>query len=77
MNPPVAELTVEEIAEGIAIRHAGPTTRERFDLTAEIEAALKARDERAVRIIQEHQDLDVCKDNCWTTIKAAIREGKE
>lgn len=41
-----------------------------------IEAALRARDARAVRIIQEHQDSEVCKDNCWTTIKAAIREGK-
>lgn len=38
-----------------------------------VEAALKERDERAVRIIREHRESDVCKDNYWITISAAIR----
>lgn len=39
-----------------------------------IEKALRDRDERAVRIIDDHQAQDKCEDNCWTTIKAAIRK---
>lgn len=38
-----------------------------------VEAALKERDERAVRIIREHRESNVCEDNCWTTISTAIR----
>ena len=41
---------------------------------AAVEAALRDRDERAVRIIEDHRAQDVCNDNCWTTIKAAIHK---
>lgn len=37
-----------------------------------IEQALRARDKRAVKIIEDHQAQDKCEDNCWTTVKAAI-----
>lgn len=67
------EPSVEETAAGI-VKTYYPDDDE---LESAIVAALKARDERAVRIIEEHRQMDVCNDNCWTTIKAAIREGKE
>jgi hypothetical protein len=70
---PAAE-TLEEIAELIAKAHA-PTFYQGA-LSRDILTALRSERERAVRIINEHQALDVCKDNCWTTIKAAIKEGK-
>lgn len=49
---------------------------DRAKLIDAIEVALNAERERAVRLIDEHQALDVCRDNCWTTIKEAIR-GKD
>lgn len=65
--------SVREIAEEIA---AGWSHDEyhAIALSNAIEQALRERDERAVKIIEDHRLQDVCKDNCWTTIKAAISE---
>lgn len=82
MGSPVKQETSIETLKQIAARIA----HKRFNflddpepriggLMRDIIKALRERDQRAVRIIQEHQALDVCKDNCWTTIKAAIRKG--
>lgn len=72
--------TLEQIANRIC-RHYLDSERvsvtQFCDIEAAIVQALRNRDERAVRIIDEHQAMDVCEDNCWTTIKAAIREGSE
>lgn len=46
----------------------------RAGLRNAIEKALRNRDKRAVKIIEDHQAQDKCEDNCWTTIKAAIRK---
>lgn len=70
------EETLEEIAERIATDEV-LLSRRRKDLYFEILSALRSRDERAVRIIDDHLAQDVCNDNCWTTIKAAIRERTE
>lgn len=34
--------------------------------------ALRDRDQRAARIIKEHREMDICRDNCWTTITNQI-----
>lgn len=76
-TPPPAAETLEEIAHKLTAQfydHDRPPSR--FAAYAAILSALRKRDERAVRIIDEHQVLGKCEDNCWATIKAAIREGK-
>lgn len=68
--------TRQGIARGIAKRYTreGTGYADRlYQLAYAIEAALKDRDERAVRIIRKHRESDVCKDNCWTMISDAIR----
>ena len=70
--------TLEQIAERIAgERFAGYDERTRTNKRAQaILCALHNERERAIQIINDHQAQDVCKDNCWTTIKAAIKEGR-
>lgn len=80
----------KEIAERIVRRGLGFQSSEPLDnhdlaLIDAIEAALDARDKatqraerkRAVRLIDEHQALDVCLGNCWEMIRTAIRGGKD
>lgn len=72
------EETPEQIAERLLALTIGKVAPAVYrELVADTVAALRnereARDERAVRIIDEHRAMDVCNDNCWTTIKAAIR----
>lgn len=45
-----------------------------WELIDAIDEAIRNERERAVRIIEDHRSQDVCKDNCWATIKAAIRK---
>lgn len=74
---PTAGETLEEIVARLAHRIMyDEMVSNRQALMEVLEAALRNRDERAVGIIDEHQAMDVCKDNCWTTIKKAIREGE-
>lgn len=75
---PVARETLEEIAGEIANTHidSHEFPSGYAALRDAVLSALRNERERAVRIINEHQALDVCTDNCWTTIKAAIREGR-
>lgn len=88
-NKPSAIETLEEIAERCVREWVEHDLDEHFepgddfmitmppeDLIERILSALRNERERAVQIIDEHRALDVCEDNCWTTIKAAIREGK-
>lgn len=70
--------TREDIAKALVMKvkellYSTSLTKQDWQMIRTIEAALKDRDERAVRIIREHRESDVCKDNCWTTISAAIR----
>lgn len=66
--------SIRETAEQIAYKYLDRTFGS-AKLQADIEQALRSERERAVRIIDDHRAQDVCHDNCWTTIKAAIRKG--
>lgn len=71
--------TVEQIAERIANtfrKQLGFRLNDVLDLDAAILSALRSRDDRAIRLIDEHQALDVCLGNCWEMIRKAIREGR-
>lgn len=74
MMSETAEEIAMRLAHGVYPSFSQLTKRAR--LANEIEAALNAERERALRLIDEHQALDVCNDNCWTTIKNAIRGSK-
>lgn len=65
------EETLEQIASRITRRWG---SQYRTQLQTAIVDALRGRDERALRIIKEHRESDVCKDNCWTTISESIRK---
>lgn len=47
-------------------------SRERRYLADAIEVALLNERTRAARIIKEHRESDICKDNCWATITNLI-----
>lgn len=90
MTTPDTTETLEEITERIVtewqqdLRTAkaepntprGRAARGAPGLRTRIISALRERDLRAARIIKEHRESDVCKDNCWTTITNEIL-GKE
>lgn len=83
MSTPVKEETPEVIAERIAKKAtrnpcANPsccpnTARVASEILSALRNEREARDARAVRIIDEHQALDVCLGNCWEMIRKAIR----
>lgn len=76
-TPAAKEETPEEIAHRLVEQVYATKAPTRFVLYSDILSALRNRDERAVRLINEHRAMDVCNDNCWTTIKAAIRQRTE
>ena len=65
--------SIREQAEKIAYKYLDRTVGS-AKLQADIEQALRDERERAAKIIEDHQAQDKCEDNCWTTIKAAIRK---
>lgn len=77
MTPAAKEETLEEVAHRLVEQVYATKVPTRFVLYSDILSALRnereTRDERAVRLIDEHRAMDVCNDNCWTTIKTAIR----
>lgn len=52
--------------------HEGDTVDIYRRMVKDVADALRYRDQRAARIIKEHRESDVCRDNCWTTITNQI-----
>lgn len=67
---PEPQETLEEVAERVVNENLDTDhySASRRDLTDATIGALRERDQRAARIIKEHRQSDVCKENCWTTI---------
>ena len=68
------EETPEQIAARV-VRESGLRLygKRRQKAEDQVSFALRGERARAVRLIDEHRAMDVCNDNCWTAIKAAIR----
>lgn len=80
INEAVADMTKQESARETAERIVNQIAVGAWQYCSRqwvvdaIEAALLARDERAVTIIREHQasDKDKCEGSCWAIITDAI-----
>lgn len=77
MNTPDTQVveseTLEQIASEImrpAIGKVAPAIYR--GMVKDVADALRKRDQRAARIIKEHRESDICRDNCWTTITNQI-----
>lgn len=74
-------LDLESIAVGIVRKHysipaSAGLAPSQLKLSLAILSALRNERERAARIIKEHRESDVCKENCWTTITNQILGSK-
>lgn len=75
-SPQTPAETPEQIADRIAKSVGFDTNSMSRDsetrLAAAILCAMLNERTRAARIIKEHRESDICKDNCWTTITNLI-----
>lgn len=77
---PVAEETLDQISRRLVVESGLKLYgKRRQSLEDLIFSAMRERDQRAARIIKEHRESDICKENCWTTITNQILgvSGKE